>query len=363
MIKIDESFLFDSLRKMYAILSYCTPNNYMFPPIRYFLELTYRCNLSCPYCFINENRVKDEMTTQEWFNIIEQIPFYSFISIVAGEVLLREDFFSILEKASKQNGGKISLITNGVLLNKEFLEQFIKNNMLLLSVSLDGYKENHDNYRNKKGLYSQVINNLELLNELKKKHKKKRPLIDIKSVILENNLSDLPKLYKEATNLNADFYSLSFKRNNYLRQNSKQADTFGEEFCKKEYPLEMYFDKEEFIEVYRELESISRTSKTKLRWAPKFKPTNDLERILKYFELGNTPVKDIYKPCYLPFSTIFITPDGNTYPCLSYKTGNVRGENIQKVLNNERNREFRRLMKNQKIFNACQMCCDSYLDF
>ena len=54
MIKIDESFLFDNLRKLYAMLSYCTPNNYMFPPIRYFLELTYRCNLNCPYCFINE---------------------------------------------------------------------------------------------------------------------------------------------------------------------------------------------------------------------------------------------------------------------------------------------------------------------
>ena len=79
-MKIDESFLFDNLRKFYGCLTCYNHTGYMFPPIRYFLELTYRCNLSCPFCFINEDRQKNEMTTEEWFKIIDQIPFYSFIS-------------------------------------------------------------------------------------------------------------------------------------------------------------------------------------------------------------------------------------------------------------------------------------------
>ncbi len=357
---IDKSYIFDKLRLFYSLMTEYNPCSYMFPPVRYFLELTYRCNLRCPFCFINKDRNKNEMSTQEWFDIIDQIPFYSFISLVAGEVMIRKDFFEILEKSCRKTMGKVTLITNGILLNEQAIETFIKNNMLLLSVSIDGYGANHDNLRNKQGLYDHIIQNLMLLKELKEKHKKQKPLLDIKSVVLENNLDDLPLLYKEAIKLNAAFYSLSFKRNNFLRQNSELLETFSEEFYAKEYPLSLYFDKEHFREIYKELESLSKTAATKLRFAPKFKPTGEFERIIKYFELGNEDVKNIYKPCNIPFSSVFITPEGDVYPCLSYKLGNVRNEKIQKVINSEKYKEFRRLMKKHKIFNACQLCCDAY---
>ena len=97
-MNIDNSYIFDLLRKTYSFATEYNPFSYMFPPLRYFLELTYNCNLRCPFCFINKDRTKNEMSDKEWFRIIEQIPFYSFISLVAGEVMLRKDFFEILEK-------------------------------------------------------------------------------------------------------------------------------------------------------------------------------------------------------------------------------------------------------------------------
>ncbi len=357
---MDNSVLFDTLRKTYSLLSEKNPFNYMFPPIRYFLELTYRCNLHCPFCFINKDRTKNEMTTQEWFHIIDQIPFYSFISILAGEVMLRKDFMEILEYACKKSFGKVSIITNGLLLDENKIRKFMDLNMLLLSVSIDGYGSNHDKIRRKEGLHDNINKNLLLLKELKQKNHKKRPLLDIKTVILEDNLDDLPLIYKEAADYNADFYSLSFKRNNFLRQNSELEDTFCEKFYKEEYPLTMYFDKKHFTEIYKELESISKNVKTKLRWAPKFNPTGDIERILKYFSLGNADVRNIYHSCNIPFSTIFITPEGDIYPCLSYKLGNVRNKNIQKELNSNKYKEFRQQIKKHKIYNACQLCCDAY---
>ncbi len=358
---MDKSILFDDLRKSYSALSEYNFFNYMFPPVRYFLELTYQCNLRCPFCFINESRVKDELSTQEWFDIIKQIPWYSFISIVAGEVMLRDDFFKILEKSCRQTMGKVSIITNGLLLTEDKIRRFIDLKMLLLSVSIDGFEQHHDKIRNKKGLWENIHKNLEMLREVKNQTKSKRPLLDIKSVILEDNLDDLPKIYKQADKLGAEFYSLSFKRNNYLRQNSVLKEDFCEDFYKTEYPLEMYFDKNHFTEVYKELESIAKTVSTKLRWAPKFNPTGDLNRILNYFELGNKDVREIYKPCKIPFSSVFITPEGDLYPCLSYKLGNIRGKNIQKVLNSPKYKEFRENLKKYKIFNACQLCCDAYL--
>ncbi|MCD7739861.1 MAG: radical SAM protein, partial [Candidatus Gastranaerophilales bacterium] len=177
---MDKSVLFDNLRKNYSVLSEYNLFNYMFPPLRYFLELTYRCNLNCSFCFINENREKDEMTTKEWFDIINQIPFFSFISLVAGEVMIRADFFEILEKASQKTMGKVSIITNGLLLNEERIRLLIKYNLLLLSVSIDGFEENHDKIRGKNGLWDNIINNLNFLNEIKKKEMLNRPLVDIK---------------------------------------------------------------------------------------------------------------------------------------------------------------------------------------
>ena len=124
---LNKSNLFDILRKSYSYLSEYNPFNYILPPVRYFLELTYRCNLNCEFCFINGSRKKNELSTNEWFNIINQIPFYSFISLVAGEVLLREDFLKILNKSCLKTLGKVSIITNGVLLNKDLVKEFIKN--------------------------------------------------------------------------------------------------------------------------------------------------------------------------------------------------------------------------------------------
>ena len=117
--------------------------------------------------------------------------------------MIRKDFFEILEKASKQNGGKISIITNGILLNEHTIKEIIKNNVLLLSVSLDGYGKNHDLNRAKDGIWDKIINNFENMNS-----RSKRSMIDIKTIVLENNLDDLVKLYKMCDEMKFNFLSI-----------------------------------------------------------------------------------------------------------------------------------------------------------
>ena len=82
------SNLFDLGRNLYSMPSYLSKSGKALVPLRYFFELTYRCNLQCPYCYVGDDRMKDELTTQEWFNIIDQIPFYSFVTLVGGEPLI-----------------------------------------------------------------------------------------------------------------------------------------------------------------------------------------------------------------------------------------------------------------------------------
>lgn len=323
-------------------------------PLRYFFELTYRCNLQCPYCYVGSDRNKEELSTQDWFGIIDQIPFYSFVTLVGGEPLIRQDFIQILEKACKKTLGKVNVVSNGILINDEIIDAFIRTGMILLSVSLDGYGKNHDINRNKDGIFDKIISNLENLNS-----RKKRPMVDIKTIVLENNLEDLVKLYKLASDMNFEFLSISFLRNNNLKQNSRLFDSFIPEF-NNNYPIQKYFDMEHFKDVYREIESLQKKSKTKIRFSPKFENTkNPMQSIEKFFNTDeNTPVREIYKPCKFPFSNTFITPEGNIYPCLSEKIGNVKENSIKEIFNKPNYCCFRKNLKASKVFGACQMCCE-----
>ena len=354
---INYSKLFDLARDFYSSLSYNDRSGSALIPFRYSLELTYRCNLQCPYCYVGNSRTKEELSTQDWLNVIKQIPFYGMITLVGGEPLLRKDFKEIFNASINQVMGKVNVVTNGILLNEDILKMFIDKKLLLLSISIDGYGKNHDINRDKEGIFEKITHNLETLKSLKAKNKK--PLVDIKTIILENNLDDLPKLYKYCEELDLNFLSLAFLRNNDLKQNSILRNTIGPEFYETEYPIEPYFDIEHFKDVFRELESLSKRGKVKIRWAPKFDYFSDKPSVIeKFFLLGKTPVAQIYKPCMYPWSNVIINPEGDMYPCLSYKIGNVKEKQLKEVWNSPHYRCFRKNLQIRKVFNACQMCCE-----
>lgn len=230
--------------------------------------------------------------------------------------------------------------------------------MMLLSVSLDGYGANHDKNRGKEGVFDKVINNLDNLQTKKnKKGQRRRPMIDIKTIVLENNLDDLPKLYRLCEEMNFDFLSISFLRNNNLKQNSVLREQFGEEFYAQKYPIKPYFDMKHFKEVYKEIVGIK--GKTQIRFSPKFEGDDALGKIENFFNFPeDKPIQEIYEPCKYPFSNMMINPQGDVYPCLSLKIGNVREKSLKEVFNAPKYCCFRKNLKYSKVFEACQMCCE-----
>ena len=98
-------------RKVYACPAYNSKYGRALVPLRYFFELTYRCNLQCPYCYVGNDRNKQELSTQDWFDVIEQIPLYSFVTLVGGEPLIRADFVEILEKVCRKTFGKVNVVS------------------------------------------------------------------------------------------------------------------------------------------------------------------------------------------------------------------------------------------------------------
>jgi MoaA/NifB/PqqE/SkfB family radical SAM enzyme len=354
------SKIFDNIRNFYSYFNYFSKYGKAILPLRYFFELTHKCNLSCPYCYVEKSEIKEELSTLEWKNIIKQIPFYSFITLVGGEVLIRPDFSEILFECCKKTLSKVNVVTNGILMNEKIIDDFIKSKMLLVSVSLDGWGENHDKNRNKTGIFEKISENLLILN---KKRKNKRLMVDIKTIVLKDNLEDLLKLYEYCTKMNFEFFSVSFLRNNNLKQNSKLHNAFDEVFYVPDYPIEDYFDMDKFKKIYLEIQKIKKHSKTKIRFSPKFdneNPEIELKLIENFFKNSfDKKPTEIYKPCLYPYSNTIINPRGDVYPCLAVKMGNLKEQKLIEIINNPCYKCFRKNLRYSKVFNSCQLCCEA----
>ena len=361
---INHSYLFDLFRNLYADISYKSnliKTGSAIIPLRYFLELTYRCNLSCPYCYIGQNRSIGELSKDEWLKIISQIPWFGFITLVGGEPFIRDDFIEILNYASKKVFGKVNVVTNGLFLNEENVNALINAKPMLLSVSLDGWGRTHDLNRGQEGIFDKIISNLELVNQ---KRKKTKMMVDIKTIVLNNNIDDIYKLYEYCTKMGFEFLSVSFLRNNDLKQNAILKGEFEPVFYELPYDINPYFNVEHFIEVYKKMKALK--SKTIIRFSPKFEGGSDdvvIKKIRDFFAPENKDMlkrhpSEIYYPCKYPFSNIMINPSGDVYPCLSFKIGNVKDKSIKEVFNLPKIKCFRKNLKVSKSFSSCQMCCE-----
>ncbi|MGB8117067.1 MAG: radical SAM protein [Candidatus Sulfotelmatobacter sp.] len=71
-------------------------------PLSVHLDLTYRCNERCVHCYLDHDD-HGEMTTAEITDVLTQLAHAGvfFLSLSGGEVLLRRDFFKIVEHARK----------------------------------------------------------------------------------------------------------------------------------------------------------------------------------------------------------------------------------------------------------------------
>src|SRR6478672_1295511 len=88
-------------------------------PLNVQLDLTYRCNERCIHCYLDHHD-HGEMTTAEIKDLLDQMAaagvFY--LTISGGEILMRRDFFEILEHARLRTFC-IKLKTNVILIRKQ----------------------------------------------------------------------------------------------------------------------------------------------------------------------------------------------------------------------------------------------------
>jgi len=109
----------------------------------------------------------------------------------------------------KENEFKGCLTTNGTLLDNELIEHLIKIKWNYIVFSIDSCEhETNDFLRGMEGALQKSLNNLELLDELKKKHKSEYPEIAIQSVVSKYNCHQIEKMVKIFSEYNIARYDL-----------------------------------------------------------------------------------------------------------------------------------------------------------
>ena len=156
------------------------------PPEFIEIRLTVRCNLRCLQCEEWKSEDRDELTTQRWKEIIDDIkgtigPF--FLRFYGGEPFLRKDLLELMEYARKR-GIAVMATTNGTLIDEHVAGELHRIGLLLLNISMDGLSEDsQDRLRGVPGTHKRVLNAIELL-------KNKVP-VQINTTIMDYNIGEL----------------------------------------------------------------------------------------------------------------------------------------------------------------------------
>jgi radical SAM protein with 4Fe4S-binding SPASM domain len=120
-------------------------------PVTAGLELTFRCNLACVHCYVNQpandrEEKARELTTDEWFRVIDQSVDAGvlWMTLTGGEPLLRPDFCDIYEYAHER-GMVLSVYSNATLITERHLEMWTRRPPRTIEVTQYGWtRETYD---------------------------------------------------------------------------------------------------------------------------------------------------------------------------------------------------------------------------
>lgn len=134
-----------------------------------FWECTLRCNMNCLHCGSDckvSNSIPD-MPAQDFLKAIDDItphvdPHKTFIIFTGGEALLRSDLEDVGLELYRR-GFPWGMVTNGYLLDQRRLNSLLDAGMHSITVSLDGFQEDHDWIRQNPHSFDRASNAVKLL--------------------------------------------------------------------------------------------------------------------------------------------------------------------------------------------------------
>lgn len=133
-------------------------------PLSVHLDVTYRCNEDCVHCYLDHDD-RGEMSTAEIHDVLAQLADAGvfFLTLSGGEILMRRDFFEILERA-RQLLFSVKLKTNGALMHEKEAARIREMGVEHVQISVYSHRpEVHDAITKRPGSLQRTIRAIRLL--------------------------------------------------------------------------------------------------------------------------------------------------------------------------------------------------------
>lgn len=309
LIKIQSLYLKNSFVFGYPLMAFVDPSNI--------------CNYKCPLCPTGRSdmlRNRGILKFQDFEKIMNQIGKYLYKLHLYnwGEPFLNKDLFKMIRYAKK-----FDLIveesTNLSILDEKLAKNIVSSDLDYLIVAIDGMtKESYSKYRIG-GNLENVLNNLNLLLDIKKQLNSHKPHIILSFLPNRYNEKDIPMAIEFFKQLDASFTV------------GKLRLDMCDEITKTKYDIAQF-----------------------VNWLP-------LNPDLSVYDKNLN--KSFSDCCNWPWELMCIHPDGNVSPCCAvysqrYDFGNVLKTNFFSVWNGKQYRDARTIIRKNRLNNDSNMPCN-----
>lgn len=259
-------------------------------PLGVQLDLTYRCNERCVHCYLDHSD-HGEMNTAEITDLLDQMAAAGvfFLTISGGEILMRRDFFEIVEHARRLMFC-VKLKTNAVMIHEKEADRIAGLAPESVQISIYSHRpEVHDAITKLPGSLKKSIAGAKLLSERGVK-------VVFANVLMRDNFQDYSGVQALAAELGAT----------YTVDPTITPMMDGDRSI-----LNLNIDRANLEQVFRD-SSLMGTSPEEF-CAPPAGPMDEADAMDTL-------------PCSASHTFCYVSPYGDVYPCVQFPlaTGNVR---------------------------------------
>jgi AdoMet-dependent heme synthase len=169
-------------------------------------NLTKKCNLKCPHCYMDAGRKDEkELSTEECFSLIDELKLLGteMLILTGGEPLLRRDIYDISSYASQQ-GIWVVMGTNGVLLTEKVARKMLECGVKGVGISIDSLDpEKHNSFRGGPNAWEYSVKAMDIC-------KREGLEILMQTTVMEMNYDEIPQMIDFARQKGAWSFNLYF---------------------------------------------------------------------------------------------------------------------------------------------------------
>lgn len=267
-------------------------------------NLTRRCNLRCPHCYLSAGKKEeDELTTAECLGLLDEMQALGteMVILTGGEPLLRKDIYDLARGASER-GLWVVMGTNGVLVDDRVAQKMIECGVKGVGISIDSVDPaKHNSFRGGPNAWEHSVKALEVC-------KANGLEVLVQTTVMDMNRDEIPQLLEFARERGAWSFNLYFLVQTGRGQQMNDLDP--------ERTERLLTELVEVQESYRPM-------LVRSKCAPQFK------RIA--YELGRGGLES--GGCMAGTHYCRITPSGDVTPCpyMTVVAGNVRERSFTEV--------------------------------